>query len=80
MNCRKVHFNFCSWLHTSSITSLISSHISLLVHSAGKSTFFNAATCAALRSGDGRKMADVAPHPFTTIGEMRCDATLCGVI
>ena len=34
----------------------------------GKSTFFNAATCAALRSEDGRKMADVAPHPFTTIG------------
>ena len=34
---------------------------------AGKSTFYNAATCAALRGGDGRKMAEVAPHPFTTI-------------
>jgi hypothetical protein len=35
--------------------------------SAGKSTFFNAATHAVLRGADGRKMADVAPHPFTTI-------------
>ena len=32
--------------------------------SAGKSTFYNAATRAILR---GRKMAEVAPHPFTTI-------------
>jgi len=32
--------------------------------SAGKSTFYNAATRAVLR---GRKMAEVAPHPFTTI-------------
>jgi hypothetical protein len=34
--------------------------------SAGKSTFFNVATQAAL-SRDGRLMAAVAPHPFTTI-------------
>jgi hypothetical protein len=34
--------------------------------SAGKSTFFNAATKAALYR-DGRKVAEVAAHPFTTI-------------
>ena len=33
----------------------------------GKSTFYNAATCAALRGSGGRNMAEVAPHPFTTI-------------
>jgi hypothetical protein len=35
--------------------------------SAGKSTFFNAATHAALRGLEGQKMAEVAAHPFTTI-------------
>ena len=34
--------------------------------SAGKSTFYNAVTRAVLDSR-GRKMAEVAPHPFTTI-------------
>eukprot|EP01034_Spumella_vulgaris_P031881 gene31881-39384_t len=34
--------------------------------SAGKSTFYNAVTRAALERG-GRLMAEVAPHPFTTI-------------
>ncbi len=34
--------------------------------SAGKSTFYNAVTRAAL-DRDGRRLADVAPHPFTTI-------------
>ena len=34
--------------------------------SAGKSSFYNAATCAAF-SRDGRRMAAVAAHPFTTI-------------
>lgn len=34
--------------------------------SAGKSTFYNAVTRASLERG-GRLMAEVAPHPFTTI-------------
>ena len=33
----------------------------------GKSTFYNAATQAILRGDGWRHMAEVAPHPFTTI-------------
>jgi ribosome-binding ATPase YchF (GTP1/OBG family) len=41
--------------------------ISTCNYCVGKSTFYNAATQAVLRGDAGRKMAEVAPHPFTTI-------------
>lgn len=44
--------------------------------SAGKSTFYNAVTRAALERG-GRLMAEVAPHPFTTIEPNVGEFPLC---